>query len=61
MPPVLAILFGAAFTVIVSMALGTLLVRALKVRLYWQEERFFAFAAGSACLSMVMFALALKR
>ena len=58
MPPVLAILFGAAFTVIVSMALGTLLVRALKVRLYWQEERFFAFAAGSACLSMVMFALA---
>ncbi len=58
MPQVLAILFGAAFTVTVSMALGTLLVRALGVRFYWQEERFFAFAAGSACLSMLVFALA---
>jgi len=58
MPQVLAILFGAAFTVTVSMALGTLLVRALGVRFYRQEERFFAFAAGSACLSMLVFALA---
>jgi hypothetical protein len=52
------ILFGAAFTVAASVALGTLLVRALGVRLHWQEERFFAFAAGSACLSMLMFVLA---
>jgi len=58
MPQVLAILFGAGFTVLVSMALGTLLLRALGVRFYRQEERFFAFVTGSACLSMLMFALA---
>ena len=58
MPQVLSILFGAAFTVTGSMALGTLLVRALGVRFYWQEERFFAFVTGSACLSMLVFALA---
>ena len=58
MPQALAILFGAAFTVTVSMALGSLLVRALGVRFYRQEERFFAFATGSACLSMLVFALA---
>ncbi|HXN49681.1 MAG TPA: discoidin domain-containing protein [Bryobacteraceae bacterium] len=58
MPRVLSILFGAAFTVTVSMALGTLLVRALGVRFCRQEERFFAFATGSACLSMLVFALA---
>jgi len=55
---VLSILFGAAFTLTVSMALGTLMVRALGMRFYRQEERFFAFAAGSACLSMLVFALA---
>ncbi len=58
MPQAFLILFGAAFTVAASVALGTLLVRALGVRFYRQEERFFAFAAGSACLSMLTFALA---
>ncbi len=55
---VLSILFGAGFTVLVATALGTLFVRALGIRFYRQEERFFAFAVGSACLSMLVFALA---
>ncbi len=58
MPQVPSILFGAAFAVTVSAALGALLVRTLGVRLYRQEERFVAFVAGSACLSMLMFFLA---
>jgi hypothetical protein len=58
MPQVLLVLFGAAFTVAVSIALGSLLVRALGVRLYRQEEGFFAFVTGAACLSMLVFALA---
>jgi hypothetical protein len=58
MPQLFSILFGAAFTTMVSMALGTLLARALGLRFYRQEERFFAFAVGSACLSMLVFALA---
>jgi hypothetical protein len=58
MPQVLCILFGAGFTALVSTALGTLLVRGLGVRFYRQEERFFAFASGSACLSMLVFGLA---
>ena len=39
----LSILFGAGFTVAISMALGRMLLRALSVRLYRQEEHPLAF------------------
>ena len=55
MPQALSILFGAAFTTVVSLALGTMLLRALRARLYQQEERVLAFVIGSACLSLVVF------
>jgi hypothetical protein len=58
MPQAVFILFGAAFTVVVSMALGTLFLRVLAVRLQQREERFFAFTAGAACLSLLVFLLA---
>jgi len=53
----LSILFGAGFTVAVSLALGKLLLRSLTVRLYRQEEYVFAFVTGSACLSLLTFLL----
>ena len=52
-----AILFGALFTVAVSLALGKLLLRGLRIRLYRQEENVLGFVAGSACLSLVVFLL----
>lgn len=58
MPQAVTILFGAAFTVLTSVALGKLLLRGLKLRFYRIEEHLFAFFAGSACLSAIMFALA---
>jgi len=57
--PVLAILFGAAFTVTVSLALGSLLLRRLRVTLDRWEAILIAFVAGSACLSLVTFFLCL--
>ena len=57
MPQALPILFGAAFTVAVSLALGTMFLRALHVRLYRQEERALAFVTGSALLSLAVFLL----
>jgi hypothetical protein len=54
---VLLILLSAALTYSVSYSLGAMLLRALRVRLYRSEERFFSFAAGSACLSALVFAL----
>jgi len=42
------ILFGAAFTVAVSLALGRLLLRSLSVRLYRQESTPLAFVSGAA-------------
>ena len=55
---VLAILFGAGFTVLTAWSLGAILLRKLSLALYRTEERLFAFMLGSACLSAIMFALA---
>jgi hypothetical protein len=54
----LEILFGAAFTVAVCLALGRLLLRWLRAGLRRQEEHFFAFVTGAACLSLGVFLLA---
>lgn len=58
MPPAFYIVFGAAFTGAVSWALGRLLLARLKLKLYRGEEHALAFMAGSAVLSLFMFALA---
>ena len=47
------ILFGAAFTVAVSLALGSLLLERLRVTLYRFEAALIAFIAGSGCLSFL--------
>ena len=57
MPQALPILFGAGFTVAVSLALGKLMLRSFAIRLYRQEEHVLAFVTGSACLSLVTFLL----
>ena len=57
MPAPVAILFGAAFTVAVSFALGSLLLRRWKLPLDAGEERMFAFVTGAALLSVVVFFL----
>src|SRR5436190_16599701 len=57
MPQALEILFGAGFTVAVCLSLGRLLLRALRVRLYRQEEHPLAFVTGAACLSLLVFLL----
>jgi len=57
MPQAFSILFGAAFTVAVSLAAGRLLLRSLSIRLYRQEEHPLAFVTGAACLSLLTFLL----
>ena len=57
MPQLFYILFGAVFTVAVSMAAGSLLLDRRKLPLYREEHRLFAFVTGSACLSLIIFAL----
>ncbi len=54
---VLSILFGCAFTVATSWALGTMLLRRLRLAFYGWEERLLAFLVGSACLSAIVFLL----
>lgn len=54
----LHILFGAAFTVAVCVAAGALLLRRLRVALEGGEEHLFRFLAGSACVSLAVFLLA---
>jgi len=54
---VLAILFGAAFPVAVSIALGTLLLARLRVALRRGEALLVAFVTGSAALSLAVFLL----
>jgi len=51
------ILFGAAFFILTSLALGTLLFRVLAVRLYRLEETLLAFVAGSGLLSAILLVL----
>ncbi len=58
MPQAFYILFGAALTLAVSIALGTLLLRALGLKFFRVEERLFALAAGAACLSQLVFVAA---
>ncbi len=57
----LAALFGAAFTVTVAIAAGRVLLRRLGLRFYREEEHFFAFLTGAACLSLMVFVLACVR
>ena len=52
-----AILFGAAFTAGVALALGLMLLRRLAAPLYREEEYAFGFVLGAACLSLLVFAL----
>src|SRR5579872_6590637 len=53
----LSILFGAAFTVAVCLALGRMALRAVPAMLYRQEEGPLAFVVGAACLSLLVFVL----
>lgn len=55
----LLVLFGAAFTIAVAIAGGRVLLRGLGLRFHREEQWFFAFVTGSACLSLVVFALAM--
>src|SRR5947209_16502440 len=57
MPQALYILFGAAFTVVVSVAAGRVLLRAAHITLTASEEDPIAFVAGSAVLSLLVFLL----
>jgi hypothetical protein len=54
---VLSILFGAAFTVAVMWAIGRLLFRSLRIRLYSVEHRLLAAITGGALLSFSIFIL----
>ena len=58
MPQAAYILFGAAFTVAVCIALGRLLLTRLGLRFYRGEAHVFAFLAGAPCLSVLVFLLA---
>src|SRR5260370_36879569 len=49
--------FGAAFTLAIAGALGTLLLRKLALCLNSLEARLLAIVLGSACLSAIVFAL----
>jgi hypothetical protein len=57
MRQVLAILFGAAFPVVVCAAFGRILLRRLKLPLYREESALFGFLAGAALLSLATFLL----
>jgi len=58
---VLAILFGALFTVATAWALGAILFRKLALTLEAWERRLLEFVVGSACLSAIVFALCAVR
>ena len=47
------ILFGAAFTVAVSVALGSLLLARLRLTFHRWEATLFEFVAGAGCLSFL--------
>src|SRR5258706_2546991 len=55
--PVTSILFAAAFTFLVCLAIGKMLLRAVRAKLYRAEELFFGFVLGAACLSMIVLLL----
>src|SRR3954464_15343398 len=53
MRDIFSILFGAAFTVAVATALGSILIGALRIRLYRMEAALIAFIAGAGCLGFL--------
>jgi hypothetical protein len=57
MPAIFPILFGAAWTVAVSAALGLLILRRLSIELHREEEIPLAFITGAAGLSLIVFLL----
>lgn len=57
MKTVAYILLATALTYASCYSLGTMTLRALRVRLYRSEERFLSFVAGSALLSLLVFLL----
>lgn len=57
MKAVFYIVLAAALTFTVSYSLGAVLLQRLRLRMYREEQRFFAFAAGSAILSSIVFLL----
>ncbi len=57
MKAVVYIVLAAALTYGVSYSLGMLLLRKLQVKLYRSEQHFFAFIAGSALFSTLIFVL----
>ena len=61
MKEVFSILFGAGFTIAVSVALGSLLLRALRVRMYRVEAALFAFISGAGVLSFLVTLLCLMQ
>ena len=58
-PTPVSAIFGAAFTVGVSVALGFLLLGCLRLQFHRTEAALFAFVSGSACLSLGVFFLCL--
>lgn len=59
MPQAFYILFGALLTVVTCLALGNIVLRALRLRFYREEQPLFALAAGAACLSQLVFVAAM--
>jgi hypothetical protein len=57
----LLLLFAAAFTYVVSLGAGKMLIALLRLKLYRSEEFFFGFVLGSAMLSTLVFALTAAR
>lgn len=55
--PLVSALAGAAFTVGVSVACGSLLLRWVGLELHRLEATLFAFVCGSGCVSLAVFAL----
>src|SRR2546430_432009 len=59
MKEIYSILFGAGFTIAVSIALGSLLLGALRIRLYRVEATLIEFIAGAGLLSFLVTLLCL--
>jgi hypothetical protein len=55
--PVVSVIFGAGFTVAVCLAIGSLLLRRLRLGFHRLEAALFAFVTGSACLSLATMVL----
>lgn len=55
--PAVSAVCGAVFTVGVCLALGSLLLRRLRLEFHRLEGTLFAFITGSACLSLAVFVL----